>query len=106
MATAKNFKVGSKHPVDIGDPKILGTITQERCWQCRKTSVLKYKTPGGGVSKSCMNFCGPESLEALKIVVCHIAEHGHGVRKIPDEQWDIVRAAVTKATGTENKETN
>ena len=65
MATAKNFKVGSKHPVDIGDPKILGTITQERCWQCRKTSVLKYKTPGGGVSKSCMNFCGPESLGRL-----------------------------------------
>jgi hypothetical protein len=37
-------------------------IQRERCWQCRKHSLVFYTTRGGFDVEVCLNKCGPRGL--------------------------------------------
>ena len=37
-------------------------IQKERCWQCRKHSLVFYTAKGGWDVEVCLNKCGPRSL--------------------------------------------
>lgn len=60
----KNWKKGDMVTVrkaGNGMPAIKGTVTGERCWQCRKVSVVNYTT-GLGKAEACLHDCGPRAL--------------------------------------------